>query len=179
MKLKDYVPMLYEDNVEMQQIYTTEQTDLENKLKTDIRNSFRDIFPKVATERGLEMYEKILGIQLDENRNNLEYRRARVIGKLTTTVPLTQRWLENNLYSMVGEDNYSVEVDYDNYSLTINIADEYLNTALTLYSVYRPLVPSNMTITVNTFGEQYAHSYTATLYRETEETTYISERIEE
>ena len=48
MKLKNYVPNMYESNIEMTSLINAEQPEFEEKLKKDIRLSFRNIFPKTA-----------------------------------------------------------------------------------------------------------------------------------
>lgn len=176
MKVSDYMPTMYEDNVEMTTIIRTDEGEME-ELKKQIKNAFYDTMPAVATEKGIEQWEKLLNIQLDENEVNLEYRRARIINILTTTVPLSETWLRNNLTALVGEDNYELIVKYSDYSITINISDVFVNTALTLFDIYRPLIPANMTLTINVFGEADSYMYNGCLIREVEKTNIVSERI--
>lgn len=151
MKISDYAPKLYKNNIEMINIINSEEVEFENSIKKDISDTFKNTFAKTATETGIRRYEELLEIPLDENKDNLEYRRARILAKLSTSGVLTYRWLENNLLSLVGENNYQIMLDPKNYSLDINISDVYKNTAETLYSIYRPLIPSNLSLLVNLF----------------------------
>lgn len=151
MKISDYMPKLYKNNIEMINIINSEEEEFENGIKYDIDNIFNNTFAIKATEEGIRRYEELLEIPLDENKDNLEYRRARILAKLSTSGVLTYRWLENNLISLVGKGNYQIEVDNLRYLLTINIADVFLNTASTLYDIYRPLIPSNLELFVNLF----------------------------
>ena len=175
MKVSNYLPNLYNKNLEMLNIIYSEEDELENRLKLYVDNAFKDNFPKVATESGIEKYEKLLNINLDENKDNLEYRRSRVLAKLTTTVPLTYRWLENNLINLVGKDNFYLEIDYNNYIITMSISNVYINTALTLYEVYRPLIPANMKIVINLFDETPGELYFGAISQTGEITYYESE----
>lgn len=172
MKVSDYVPKLYKNNVEFTNIISSEEDDLENILKPYIEQAYNDNFAITASKNGLENYEKLLKIDLDENRDNLEYRRAKVIAVLTTQVPLSYRWLENNLISLVGKDNYRLRVDYNNYTINIDIGNVYKNTAETLKQVYRPLIPANMIIIVNLFQEENANVYVAGILQEGEKVLY-------
>lgn len=151
MKIRDYVPKLYKNNVEIINIINSEEEEFENGIKYDIDSIFNNTFAIKATEQGIRRYEELLEIPLDENKDNLEYRRARVLAKLSTSGVLTYRWLENNLISLVGDKNYQIILDNSKYILTINIADVFLNTANTLYSIYRPLIPSNLELFINLF----------------------------
>lgn len=151
MKIRDYMPKLYKNNIEMINIINSEEEEFENGIKIDIDNVFNNTFAKKTTEEGIRRYEELLGIPLDENKNDLEYRRARVLAKLSTSGVLTYKWLENNLINLVGKDNYQIILDNNNYLLTINIADLFLNTANTLFNIYRPLIPANLELFINLF----------------------------
>ena len=48
MKLKDYVPNMYDSNIEMTSLINAEQSEFEEKLKVNIDVSFRNVFPKTA-----------------------------------------------------------------------------------------------------------------------------------
>ena len=151
MKISDYSPKLYKNNTEMLNIINSEEIEFETNIKTDIDFTFNNTFAILANEEGIRRYEKLLEIPLDENKDNLDYRRARVLAKLGTAGVLTFRWLENNLISLVGKDNYQLILDNHTYSLDINISDLYTNTAKTLYDIYRPLIPANLNLFVKLF----------------------------
>lgn len=153
MKISDYLPKLYKNNLDMINIINSEEEEFENGIKLDIENSFKNTFALIATEAGIRRYEQLLEIPLDENKDDIEYRRARVLAKLGTSGVLTYKWLENNLLALVGKDNYQIDLNNLDYILTINIADIFLNTANTLYNIYRPLIPSNLELFINLFQE--------------------------
>lgn len=168
MKLSDYVPKLYKNNIEMNNIINSEEYEFENLLKLGIDTTFYNTFVKTADEEGIRIFEEILEIPLDENKNNLEYRRARVLSKFATSGALTYNWLENNLINLVGVNNYQILLDANNYGLTINISDVYLNTAKTLFDIYRPLIPANMKLFVNLFDNIDCKLYTSNILHEGE-----------
>lgn len=161
MKVSDYIPDLYKDNVEMSNIINAEEVEFEFNLEPSIENAFKDNFAKTATINGIEKYEKLLNIKLDENKDNLEYRKAIIINKLSTTAPITYRWLEVNLTNLVGENNYKIDLDINNYKIKINIANVYINIAETLYNIYRKLLPANLEIAINVFETYYTQLYMA------------------
>ena len=61
MKVSNYVPDLYKNNLEMNNIIGSEEVELEINLKPNIDNAFKDTFAIEATEKGIENF----GILLD------------------------------------------------------------------------------------------------------------------
>ena len=159
MKLNDYVHNMYESNIEMTSLISAEQPEFEENLKKDIDISFRNIFPKTANLKGIEAWEKLLKIELDSNSDNLEYRRNRVITKLSTTAPLSYRWLEENLKNLLGKNNFYINSAYNESVLNINVSDLFNDTAQTLFKLYRPLIPANLELFINLFEEETANLY--------------------
>lgn len=168
MKVSDYLPKLYNNNIEMQNIILSDEKEFEKKLKIYIDNAFKDNFAKVATENGIENFEKLLSISVDENSDNLEYRRAKILTILTTTIPLTQRWLQNSLTELLGKDNFTLNVNSETYTIIINVSNIYKNTTTIVYNFYRPLVPANMVFNVNTFEIETAQLHFGTIMHEGE-----------
>ena len=70
MKISEYSPKLYKNNIEMINIINSEEDEFENGIKSDINNSFLNTFVKTANESGIRRYEKLLEIPLDENKAN-------------------------------------------------------------------------------------------------------------
>lgn len=177
MKVSDYLPKIYNKNTEMINIIYSEESELENKLKIELENVFNDTFAKIASIVGIQNWENLLNIQLDSNQANLEYRRNKILTKLSTTVPLSYRWLEENLTSMVGAGNFYIELHNNQYKLYINIANLYNDTAETIYNLYRPLLPANLEIIVNLFEEETANLYFGVVVTEGEYTSLGNEVI--
>ena len=148
MKVSNYVPLLYEKNLEMQALTNSEEYEIENNLKISLTDAFKDNFPIIATKNGIENFEKLLKIQLDPNNNSLEYRRTKIITVLTTNFPLTYRWLIDSLNYYLGVGNYEIKLDAANYDLLIKCSNIYDNTLTTLYHLYRPLIPANLTFRI-------------------------------
>jgi len=177
MKISDYVPSLYDNNVEYLNIIYTEENELENKLKIGLENIFKDTFAKVATKNGIENWEKLLNIELDSNKDNLEYRRNKILTKMSTTVPLTYRWLEESLTKLIGKNNYTINLNNAEYILTINVANIFNDTAESIYDLYRPLIPANLIIVVNLFEEEETELYFGMIMHEGEQIILESEAV--
>lgn len=120
MKISDYLPDIYVKNREMQNIINSEEDELEDRLKLNIENSFKDTFAKVATETGIAKFEKILNIESDTTTETLDFRRKRVLNRLISQAPFTETYFINRMNEMLGEGNWSYELNYNTYTLTIN-----------------------------------------------------------
>ena len=120
MKISDYLPNLYLKNREMNNIINSEEVELENGLKLDIENSFKDTFAKVATENGIAKFEKMLNIESDETTETIDFRRKRILNRLVNQAPFTERYFINRMNEMLGEGNWNYTINYNNYTLTIN-----------------------------------------------------------
>lgn len=119
MKISDYMPDLYKKNLEMNNIIDSEEIEFEENLKLNIENEFNDTFPIKATEKGIQKYEKILNIVSNTNDESLEFRRQRVINRLVSSIPFTEKYLINYLDNMLGEGNWTYTIDYNDYTLLI------------------------------------------------------------
>lgn len=120
MQVSNYMPDLYKNNLEMNNIINSEEIELENGLKPDINNSFNNTFIKNANLKGIEQYEKLFNIQPDVLNETIEFRRARVLNRLITQIPYSERYLIAKLNEMLGEGTWTYEIDYNNYTLVIN-----------------------------------------------------------
>ena len=98
MKVSDYLPKLYNKNIEMNNIIYSEEEEFEKNIKLNIINSFKDNFIKTATLNGIEKYERMLGIIPDTSKD-IEYRRSQIIFILYSTIPYTYKRLTEILDS--------------------------------------------------------------------------------
>ena len=92
MKISDYLPNLYNNNLEMNNIIITEEYELENNLKPSIDNSFLYIFISTANEKGISQYEELFGIKPNPAIETLEFRKERVISRLISKIPFSERY---------------------------------------------------------------------------------------
>lgn len=119
MRVRDYMPLLYEQNVEMNAIMDSETEEFENGLKLKIDTSFNNTFIKNADEQGISNYENILNIKSNPADESIEFRRERVINRLTTSIPFSETFMINRLNEILGEGQWNYTLDYNDYTLTI------------------------------------------------------------
>lgn len=144
MIIKDYMPEIYINNKEMNNIIDSEQIEFETKLKKYIEDGFKDTFIKTATENGVAQYEQILGIQSGEENEDLDFRKKRVQSRLMNSVPFTENFLKDMLDNILGEGNWEYTLDYNNYTLTINCTRPGDDWYLELINFLKKTIPVNI-----------------------------------
>lgn len=151
MKVSDYVPRLYENNIEMTNIISTEEVEFENNLKPFVDNCFNDTIPIKATEKGISQYEKILNIIANPTDESLEFRRERIINRLISRIPFTEKYLIDYLDNLLGKDNWSYTINYSTYTLIIRslIPGRLWYNELVLF--LNNIVPVNIDWTIQLF----------------------------
>lgn len=144
MKISNYLPNLYKNNVEMNNIIYSEEQEFENRIKQDINNRFNDTFAIKATEKGISKFETLLGIKSDSIKESINFRRTRIINRLVSSIPFTETFLINQLDNILGKGNWSYNIDYNNYTLDVYSllpGDEWYQELL---SFFTRIVPCNI-----------------------------------
>ena len=76
---------------------------------------------------GVEMWEQIFYITPNPYTESLQFRRARVLNRISMRPPFTLGFLYQKLDEIIGPGQWTVIVDYPNYSLTIEAGAEDKN----------------------------------------------------
>lgn len=150
MKVSDYMPRLYENNVEMKAIIQNQEIEVDDNLKYNIDNSFKDNFIKTATLRGIENYERIFGI-IPDNSKDIEYRREQVILRLYSTIPYTYARLKEILDLYCGTNNYEIEQNINEYKL--HITTHFFELSNFLSDLLKNIIPANIELQVSNVNE--------------------------
>lgn len=120
--LKTYLPSIYNE-VEEMDVITNVEDELFDDLVNTLLNSKNNQFIITADSAGIARYEDILGIS-STNDEDLEFRRQRVLNRFSTTQVFTKKSLQQKLDSILGVNNYTLNIDYTNYTLTIESSAE-------------------------------------------------------
>lgn len=75
-----------------------------------------------ASVRGIEAHEDSLGIKANPLTESLEFRRERIINRLSMMPPFTMRFLKRKLDDIIGVGKWTAHIDSDNYTLYIESA---------------------------------------------------------
>lgn len=143
MKISDYVPKLYKNNLEMNNLIDSEEQELEHNLKPNIDNAFKDTFATKATERGISQFEELFDIKPSAD-DTITLRRQRVLNRLIRQIPFTERFMQQKLNEMLGEGNWNYTIDYSTYTLTINSIIPGRSWYLELVSFLDGIIPCNI-----------------------------------
>lgn len=122
--LKTYLPDIYKDIVEAE----TEQDALSieiNKMHDRYEMALMDQFVQFASLKVLPYYENIFSIVANPTTESIEFRRERVLSRMKMlTPPYTYYYLRKMLDLFFGAGKYDLEVDANNYTITLQSAVE-------------------------------------------------------
>lgn len=97
---------------------------------------------------GAARWEKMLKLR-PKNTDGIEVRRERILAKINAQIPFTHRQLENMLNATYGTNRTKVAIDYNHYSLWVDVLASVLTRTLEMRKFLRPIVPANMTISIS------------------------------
>lgn len=115
-EIESYAPEFLKDYKEIKIIYNCENIELE-KIWEMLYSILDNAFVETANEQGVERWENIIGITANKSIESLQFRKERILNRLTMMPPFTIRFLRNQLDTVIGTDKYEVYVDYANYTL--------------------------------------------------------------
>lgn len=76
--------------------------------------------------------------------DTLEQRRERILNRIRLQPPYTERFLRNQLDSIIGKDKYELDINYDKYQLSISSAAENQFYAQEISIIMGKILPCNM-----------------------------------
>lgn len=117
-RLSTFIPSIYEGVVEMEDIMNAEE-NIMNIARREMYAAFANTFVLTADESGVIMFEKMLNIVADVQTQDLEFRRQRIINRLSMSPPFTFRFLKQKLDEIIGVGAWAAYIDFDNYTLYV------------------------------------------------------------
>lgn len=145
--LLSLLPPWYREVADYQEICQVEEQQL-----TDIAGAVSAVagnfFFQTMDEGAAAQWERILGIVADPAVETLEFRRARLISRLSTKPPFTIRFLHNQLNGLVGPGNWEVSIDYPNYHIYIEIQVEGKSYLGEVAYLVNKIKPAHMTLKI-------------------------------
>lgn len=115
------LPPWYSQILDYQQICNTESQQFE-ALASEIVAVADNFFFQTMDVGAVSQWEQIFGITPNPTTETLEFRRARIINRLSTRPPFTLWFLYQKLDELIGPNQWTVTVDYPNYTLYIESA---------------------------------------------------------
>ena len=142
-KLIEYMPPFLKNIREFNKIFDAEDIELED-LNYNLKKMLTEVIVKTADSYGLDRYENIYNIS--NTSNNIEIRRINILNKINDILPFTLKWLHNKLEEALGEGNFHIDIDYNNYSIKITILGLSMEIADIYRENLRQQLPANMVI---------------------------------
>ena len=121
--LKKSVPPFVAQMMEMAQLFTAEQPELD-KMEADLSELLRQFYIKTATY-SLDRWEDEFGLERNTELTLMQ-RRARVLAKLNSNPPATVRMLENLVMQVMTANAVTIVEHPAEYSFTVYVNTDYL-----------------------------------------------------
>ena len=142
------LPPWYREVLDYQQICQTETAQFE-ALAQEITGVAENFFFQTMGLSGVEMWEQIFHIVPNPQTEDLEFRRYRVLNRITTKPPYTLGFLYQKLDELIGPGLWEVTVDYPNYTLYIESSAQNQNYATEVAFTINRIKPAHI-VYVNT-----------------------------
>lgn len=127
---------------EFKEIARVESAQLDS-ADTQREKIFLNQFVLTADADGLTMFENLYNI-ISEPTDTLEFRRERILLRIQLQPPFTLRYLKQQLDKIIGAGKYTVDIDYNNYTLTVASAAENQSYAQEVAVVIGKIKPANI-----------------------------------
>ena len=142
------LPPWYREVLDYQQICQTETAQFE-ALAQEITGVAENFFFQTMGLSGVEMWEQIFHIVPNPQTEDVDFRRYRVLNRITTKPPYTLGFLYQKLDELIGPGLWEVNVDYPNYTLYIESSAQNQNYAQEVAFTINQIKPAHI-IYVNT-----------------------------
>ena len=114
-------------------------------------------FIATADEYGISRFEKLLRL-CPSQKDTLEERRKRILGKWFASPPYTERMLFEKLTLLCGENHFWFTKRYAEYQLEIGIVWDVFNLAWEVKKIISDMLPCNLTAVIKTKVAKLDHS---------------------
>ena len=147
-QLCQQLPPWYREVLDYQQICQTETAQFE-ALAQEITGVADNFFFQTMGLSGVEMWEQIFHIVPNPQTEDIDFRRYRVLNRITTKPPYTLGFLYQKLDELIGPGLWEVNVDYPNYTLYIESSAQNQNYATEVAFTINRIKPAHI-VYVNT-----------------------------
>ena len=161
MRLKKYLPEFISEIKEFQELDKTVSVEID-KLREKMQQLQDNQFIESADSEGLSRYEKMLSIAYEED---VATRRFNILNKYNSTIPFTLTWLTNMLNITLGKGNFLMDMNYNQYTLTISVLASKEHLIETLYKDLRKKIPCNLVLNITTLAPVEVDSYAGAYIR--------------
>ena len=146
--LLDLLPPWYREVLDYQVLCSAEETVFD-ALAEEIVGVADNFFFQTMDEGAVAQWESIFGIVPNPQTEDLDFRRYRVLNRISTRPPYTLGFLYQKLDELIGPGLWEVTVDYPNYTLYIESSAQNQNYASEVAFTINRIKPAHI-VYVNT-----------------------------
>jgi hypothetical protein len=106
--------------------------------------AFSNTFVLTADESGVIMFERMLNIVANSQTEDLEFRRQRILNRMSMSPPFTFRFLKQKLDEIIGVGAWTAYIDFDNYTLYVESSASDQNWHYEVTLTINRIKPCNM-----------------------------------
>ena len=115
---RELFPSVYNGVLEISVLSETDDVLLDRAL-AKLERAQLNQFILTADEETISVYEKMFSILANPTTETLQFRRERILNRMSLQPPFTMRWLQNKLDEIIGVGKWDAYVDYANRTLYI------------------------------------------------------------
>ena len=115
---RELFPSVYNGVLEISVLSETDDVLLDHAL-AKLERAQLNQFILTADEETISVYEKMFSILANPTTETLQFRRERILNRMSLQPPFTMRWLQNKLDGIIGVGKWNAYVDYANRTLYI------------------------------------------------------------
>ena len=115
---RELFPSVYNGVLEISVLSETDDVLLDQSL-AKLERAQLNQFILTADEETISVYEKMFSILANPTTETLQFRRERILNRMSLQPPFTMRWLQNKLDEIIGVGKWNAYVDYANRTLYI------------------------------------------------------------
>lgn len=115
---RELFPSVYNGVLEISVLSETDDVLLDRAL-AKLERAQLNQFILTADEETISVYEKMFSILANPTTETLQFRRERILNRMSLQPPFTMRWLQNKLDGIIGVGKWNAYVDYANRTLYI------------------------------------------------------------
>lgn len=137
------LPEWYKEIIDYQIICNAETNQFE-LLAAEISAVANNFFFQTMDVTAVEEWEHIFNISANPATETLQFRRLRVQNRISIRPPFTMAFLAQKLDELIGPDQWTVRIDYPNYTLYIESSAENQNYATELSYTLNTIKPAHI-----------------------------------
>ena len=144
--LRQYLPYWFREIADFQAIMAAEESQWSG-LETAVGGVYNNFFFQTMDAQTVTAWEQVIGILASPATESLDFRRARLINRLSTRPPFTLQFLYDKLDELIGPGKWSCEIDYPNYAIIIGASAQDVNWQGEIMVTLNTIKPCHMIFT--------------------------------